>query len=321
MKYRNVVLSLVLLSLGVFLTGCYTQFAVYHKRAAKNHYYQDQEQYQDTTYQSDDQADNPDTNYYVDDSNDSNVQVDNNYYYNFYPHRRYYWGYQPSFGFSMVYDPIWDDPWGYWYNPFYPAYWCGGYGYYYGGWGSSWYGHGPVWYDHNYAHGRPADIGHIRNGMNGRGSVDGRSLTRLNGGVSRPSSGITRTRDGNTVRTSRSNETGVIRSDTRNSRSSDTRVGSSPSNNQPGRSTVRTDTRRNAPSRGPAVSSDNRGRGNAPSRESRRNNSSHERRVSQGGSSSSPSHQRVQSPSGGSSRGSSSGGGRQSESPSHSRGR
>jgi hypothetical protein len=319
MKYRNVILSLMFLSLGIFLTGCYTQFAVYQKRAPKNHYYQDQ--YPDTTYQSDEQAENPDTNYYVDDGSDSNGQVEATYNYNFYPHRRYYWGYQPSFGFSMVYDPIWDDPWGYWYDPFYPAYWSSGYGYYYGGWGSPWYGHGPIWNDHNYGHGRPGDIGHIRNGVNGRGNPDGRSLTRLNGSISRPTSGITKTRDGNTVRSSRSNETGVIRKDTRNSRSSDTRVSSTPGKNQSGRATVRTDTRRNSSPRGSAVRSDNRGRNNAPNREARRNNSSNERRVSQGSSSSSPSHQRVQSPSGGSSRGSSSGGGRSSEPSSHSRGR
>ncbi len=319
MKYRNVILSLMFLSLGVFLTGCYTQFAVYHKRAPKNHYYQDQ--YPDTTYQSDDQAEYPDTNYYADDSNDSNVQVENIYSYNFYPHRRYYWGYQPSFGFSMVYDPIWDDPWGYWYNPFYPAYWGAGYGCYYGGWGGSWYGHGPIWYDHNYAHGRPADIGHIRNGVNGRGNLDGRSLIRLNGSTSRPTAGISKTRDGNTTRYSRPSETGIIRNETRNSRPSDTRVGSSTGDNQSSRSSVRTDTRRNNSSRGPAVGSDNRSRNNAPNREYRRNSSSNERRVSQGGNSM-PSHPRAQSSSGNSSRGSSSsGGGRHNDSPSHSRGR
>ena len=321
MKLRNVILSLMFLSLGVFLTGCYTQFAVYHKWSPKNHYYQSQDT--DTTYQADDQAENADTNYYADDAEDSNGQAVNNFYYDFYPHHRYYWGYHPSFGFSMVYDPIWDDPWGYWYNPFYPAY-CGvGYGYYYGGWGSSWYGGGysPAWFGHNYQHGRPADIGHIRNGANGRGNLDGRSLTRLNGATSRPTSGISKSRDNNNSRSSRANETGIIRNDTRSSRSSDTRVSSTPSSNQPSRTSVRTDTRKNSSSRGTAVGSNNRGRSNAPNREVRRNNSSQERRGSQGGGSSAPSHQRVQSPSGGSSHGSSSGGGRHDESSSHSRGR
>jgi hypothetical protein len=323
MKHRNLILSILFLSLGVFLTGCYTQFTVYHKWTPKNHYYQDQNQTEDTSYQSDDQAQSSDTNYYADDAEDSNGQVVNNYNYDFYPNHRYFWGYQPSFGFSMVYDPIWDDPWGYWYNPFYPAY-CGiGYGYYYGGWGSPWYGGGysPAWYGHNNQHGRPGDIGHIRNGLNTRGDLNGRSLTRLNGTTSRPASAISKSRDNNNMRSSRANETGIIRNDTRSSRSSDARVSSTPGSDRSNRASVKTDNRRNSSSRGTAVGSNNHRRSSAPNREARQSNSSRERRgPSQSGGGNAPSHQRVQSPSGGGSHGSS-GGGRNNESSSHSRGR
>ena len=320
MKYYRIFTVIVFVALGTFLSGCYTQLSVEDRHPHRRYYNQNQS---DNTSA---QNESSDTNYtdsgYQDENNDANVN--NNYYDGgFYPHHRYYWGYYPSFAFSVGYDPIWDDPFGYWYNPFYPAY-CYNYGFGFG-YNSWYYGFGHhsnyAWYNqhNNYGY-RQNDIGRIRNDIGGRGVRRVNSIT-----TSRTPGSVTRNRDG------RNTDINSARAGSRTN-NADVRTSSRPT--ESGRSfgtDRRANTPRNQRSDGTSVRKqntgrdsrfDNRGRNYNPFREQRNGNNSMRphNSDSRGSAPRVSSQPHSSNPSSGSGQ-SRSGGERKSESSSRSRGR